>query len=260
MYMRLFHLKARSDNIDDITRSFYDAIVISELQKIDGCLFAGLLKSNSDPREGISLTLWDTMQHAETYEKSGLFEKLIEQAKPFLAESTEWKVKLSEDLELEYEAEEDELDLEHYNVTVHERVKDDLFKQHSKMYIRIVSHILQKEKIEEFRDIFSEKVIPVLQKTQGCRYAYLIESIHQENEVISLSIWDSKEDAEAYEKSGQFDKLINELRPTFSQFYQWKMALEKSSTQKASTSDDLKVTNYQVVTGKNLRRDFPNHR
>jgi len=128
------------------------------------------------------------------------------------------------------------------------------------MYIRIVSHILQKDKINEFRDIFVEQIIPALQETKGCRYSYLIESMHQENEVISLSIWDSKEDALAYEKSGAFEKLINKLRPTFSQFYQWKMELDKDPANKVSTTDDLKVTHYHVVTGKNLRNSFPDNR
>jgi len=259
MFMRLFHLKTRSEKVGTL-KSFYDAIVISELQKIDGCLFAGLLLNNTDITEAISLTLWDTQQHAEEYEASGLFEKLLNQAKPFLVESTEWKIQLSEDLELEYKPGDEDLNLEHFNVTVNERVKEDLFNQHSKMYIRIVSHILQKDKIEEFRDIFTDQIISGLQSTKGCRYSYLIESMHQDNEVISLSIWDSKEDAINYEKSGAFDNLVNKLRPTFSQFYQWKMELDKDSAKKVSTSDDLKVTHYRVVTGKNLRNSFPENR
>ena len=259
MFMRLFHLKTKSEKVD-VLKSFYDAIVIPELHKINGCLFAGLLLNNTDVSEGISLTLWDTQQHAEDYEKSGLFEKLLDQAKPFLSQSTEWKVQLSEDLELEYKEEEEEPDLEHFNVTVNERVKEDLFKQHSKMYIRIVSHILQKDKIEEFRDLFIDQIIPELRNTKGCRYSYLIESMHHDNEVISLSIWDSKEDALAYEKSGAFESLINVLRPTFSQFYQWKMALDNDPGKIVSTSDDLKVSHYCVVTGKNLRNSFPENR
>jgi heme-degrading monooxygenase HmoA len=257
--MRLFHLKTKSEKIG-VLKSFYDAIVIPELQKIEGCLFAGLLINNTDISEGISLTLWDTHQHAEEYEASGLFKKLLDQARPFLEQSTEWKVQLSEDLELEYKSEDEEPDLEHFNVTVNERVKDDLFHEHSKMYIRIVSHILQKDKIEEFRDLFTDQIIPKLQKTKGCRYCYLIESMHQENEVISLSIWDSKADAIAYEESGTFENLINILRPTFSQFYQWKMALHNDPAKKVSTTDDLKVTHYCVVTGKNLRNSYPENR
>jgi len=259
MFMRLFHLKTVSEKVG-VLKSFYDAIVIPELQKIDGCLFAGLLLNNKDITEGISLTLWDTRQHAEDYEGSGLFEKLLNQAKPFLAESTEWKIQLSEDLEVEYKPGDYEPELKHFNVTVHERVKDDLFAQHSKMYIRIVSHILQKDKINEFRDIFVDKILPALQETKGCRYSYLIESMQQENEVISLSIWDTKEDALEYERSGKFDKLINFLRPTFSQFYQWKLTLGKDPAQKVSTTDDLKVSHYHVVTGKNLRNTFPENR
>ena len=84
--------------------------------------------------------------------------------------------------------------------------------------------------------------------------------MHHDNEVISLSIWDSKEEAIAYEDSGAFDDLINILRPTFSQFYQWKMALDRDPAKKVSTTDDLTVTHYRVVTGKNLRNSFPENR
>jgi len=259
--MRLVHLKAKSEKVG-VLKSFYDAIIIPELEKIEGALFAGLLLNNTDVTEGISLTLWESKQHAEEYEGSGLFEKFVDQAKPFLAESTEWKIQLSEDLELEYKQGDDKpnLELKHFNVTVHERVKDDLFGQHSKMYIRIVSHILQKDKVDEFREIFVDQIIPALQETKGCRYSYLIESMHQENEVISLSIWDNKDDALVYEDSGAFEKLINKLRPTFSQFYQWKMELDKDPANKVSTTDDLTVTHYQVVTGKNLRNSYPENR
>ena len=252
MFMRLFHLKLKSGKIE-VMKSFYDSTVIPELQKIDGCLFAGLLLNNTDLTEGISLTLWDTREHAEKYEDSGLFNKLLEQAQPFLTESAEWKVQLSEDLELEYKPENEEPELKYFNVSMHKGVKEEHFKKEPKMYIRIVSHILQKDKIKEFRDIFVDQIIPVLQETKGCRYSYLIESMQQENEVISLSIWDSKEDVLAYEESGMFDHLVNMLKPTFSQFCQWKMALEK----KASTTEDLTVAHYHIVAGKNLHHSYP---
>ena len=122
------------------------------------------------------------------------------------------------------------------------------------------SHILQKNKITEFRDIYQDSIIPALRDTEGCCYAYLIESMRQDNEVISVTIWDKKENAQNYEKSGKFDELVNKLRPTFSQFYQWKMALDDNTENKVRTSDDLKIKDYQVVTGKNLRRTFPDHR
>ena len=259
MYMRLLKIQVKSDKTD-ILRSFYDAIVINELQKIEGCLFASLLQRNNKSNEWISLTLWDSKDNADAYQKSGLYKRLLDQAKPFLEESSEWKVQLSENLELEYLPDEEEPDLEQFTVTVHERTKQGLFKQHSKMYVRIVSHILQKNKITEFRDIYQDSIIPALRDTEGCCYAYLIESMRQDNEVISVTIWDKKENAQNYEKSGKFDELVNKLRPTFSQFYQWKMALDVNTENKVRTSDDLKIKDYQVVTGKNLRRTFPDHR
>jgi heme-degrading monooxygenase HmoA len=259
MFMRLLNLNAKSDDVE-VLRSFYDSVIIGELQKIEGCLFAGLLQSNQDATEIVSLTLWDSRDHADAYEKSGTFKKLLDQAAFLLSGFSEWKVQLSEDLELEYSQDEDEPELEQFNVTVHERTKQKMFSKHSKMYVRIVSHILQKDKITDFRDIYMEEILPVLRETDGCQYAYLIEGMNNANEVISLTIWDSQRDAQNYEKSGLFLELVNKLRPTFSQFYQWKMTLDKNSEKKVSTSDDLKVSDYQVVTGRNLRKSFPEHR
>ncbi|TFH01982.1 MAG: hypothetical protein E4H13_03410 [Calditrichales bacterium] len=259
MFMRLLYLRRNIAEID-VLRSFYDAIVIPELQKLEGCLFAGLLQSGEDEKEGISLTLWDTKTHAENYETSGLFKKLLKQASPFLDKSSEWKVQLSEDLELEFAQKDDEPELGEYEVTMHERVKSTLFEKHSKMYVRIVSHILQKDKLSEFREIYSERIIPQLRSTKGCQFSYLIESLHKGNEVVSISIWDSKKDADEFERSGLFNELVNELRPTFSQFFQWKMALESRSGDKVQTNEDVKISDYKVVTGKNLRRNAPENR
>jgi len=189
-----------------------------------------------------------------------LFKKLLEQAAPFLDQTSEWKVQLSEDLELEYAQKDEEPELGEYEVTMHERVKSTLFEKHSKMYVRIVSHILQKDKLDQFRDIYSERIIPQLRSTKGCQFSYLIESLHKENEVVSISIWDSKKDADNFERSGLFNELVNELRPTFSQFFQWKMALESKSGDKVKTNEDVMIADYKVVTGKNLRRSAPENR
>ena len=49
------------------------------------------------------MTLWDSQSHADAYEKSGLFRELLEEAKPFLSSSSEWKIQLTEDFSLDYQ-------------------------------------------------------------------------------------------------------------------------------------------------------------
>ncbi|MFQ5584099.1 MAG: antibiotic biosynthesis monooxygenase family protein, partial [Calditrichia bacterium] len=122
--------------------------------------------------------------------------------------------------------------------------------QDSPMYVRIVSAKIQPGKMEEFRNLYSTEIIPALRETPGCRYAFLTENLQEENEIISVTIWDSKEDAQYYEESGRFEELTKKVAHTLSSLYQWKMALQKKTGERVKTSDDLKVTHYNVVTGK----------
>ena len=55
MFMRLVHIKAKSEKVG-VLKSFYDAIVIPELEKIEGALFAGLLINNTDIT--VKIHLW----------------------------------------------------------------------------------------------------------------------------------------------------------------------------------------------------------
>jgi heme-degrading monooxygenase HmoA len=90
----------------------------------------------------------------------------------------------------------------------------------------------------------------LLRNVQGCRYAFLTEGVEERNEVISLTIWDSKEAADIYEASGLFKKLTRKVQHTFSELYQWKMAAERRSSVQVTTTEDLNVKGYHVVSGK----------
>jgi len=252
MYMRFLQLKSKSANIEVLT-SFYNSIAIPQLQKIPGCLFAGLVQSSTESNELISMTIWDTQENADGYEKSGVYQKLVEQMKPFLAESTEWKIQLSENLKLEYLPVPEEPVLKEYTIAAQSDFKQSNTKQSSRMYVRIVSSKIQKGKTEEFKRIYRDEIIPVLKTIKGCRYAYLSESLHEGYESLSITIWDSKEDAENYEKSGRFGEMIDKVKHTFSQFYRWKMALEKNTGGQIKTSEDLNVNKYRLVSGKSFK-------
>ena len=123
----------------------------------------------------------------------------------------------------------------------------------SRLYVRIVSLAIQEGKEEEFKRIYSEEIIPALLSTKGCKYAYLTQSVQDKDGFISVTIWDSKYDADIYESSGKFDSLVEKVSHTFSQFYRWKMALEKDYDANIKTSEDMKVEKYNLVTGKGFK-------
>ena len=101
-----------------------------------------------------------------------------------------------------------------------------------------------------FQQIFSKEIVPVLQRTSGCRYIYLTESMQEDDEVVSITVWDSKHDADVYEQSGLFEDLVQKVKHTFSHVYQWKMQLEKKNPGKIKTSEDMKIEYYGLVSGR----------
>ena len=67
--MRLVQAKYKPDSLSKI-RQIYNESIIPRLQTMPGCLCVCLIKSELQTDEGISLTLWDSKEQAEDYEKS----------------------------------------------------------------------------------------------------------------------------------------------------------------------------------------------
>ncbi len=251
MFMRFLQLKLKPENIKYF-KIFYETDVIGELRNAPGCLFAGLIKSKPEDNEFISLTFWEKQEQAESYESGGSFNTLFVKAKPYLEESAEWKLQLSEDMELQYVPEDEEPVVKKYVVAVQNNDASDFFSKPSDMFVRILSLIIQHDKLDEFKELYSEIIIPELKSIKGCRYVFLTESVSQTNEFISVTIWDSKDDADIYEATGKFQELTNKIKHTFSQLYLWKVSLEKNYGKKITTSEDFKIEQYDIVTGKSF--------
>ena len=250
MFMRFVQLKIDPKNISDF-KEFYEKVVTPELHNTDGCMFAGLIKSEPGDSEFISLTFWQSQEHAEDYEKAG-FEKLAEKTRPFLAESAEWKVQLSDNFELKYEPVEEEPVIKKYSVAVQNDNEDTHLDLPQNMYVRILSIKIEDNKLEEFKRLYSEIIFPSLKETEGCQNVFLIESVNEPDEFISVSIWDSKDAADNYEASDKFRVLTERVSHTFSKLYLWKMFFEKEHGVKIQTSQDFKVEHYDIVTGKSF--------
>jgi heme-degrading monooxygenase HmoA len=251
MFMRLVQVKVKKESSDNLAE-LYAQRIVPELQKTPGCIYASLIRSTSNPDESISLTLWETAHDADVYEQSGAFQRLIAEAQPYFSDSSEWKIQLSKDLTLEYTPVSEEPIIRSYTETTPSADRLSLTET-SRLYIRILSVKLQPGKTEEFAKIYQSEILPVLRSVQGCRYAFLTEGVEERNEVISLTIWDSKEAAEVYEASGLFKKLTRKVQHTFSELYQWKMAAERRSSVQVMTTEDLNVRGYHVVSGKTFQ-------
>jgi heme-degrading monooxygenase HmoA len=260
MFMRLLQVRVNPDKIFDLERT-YERIVLPELQKVRGCLYAGLVQSLEDKSDGMSLTMWESQGDAAAYEKSGKYEELVNATRSYFSDSSEWTMQLTANLELEYRPVTSEPIVKAYDADLPQGGQQGLDpKRTGNMYLRIVSMRINPEKIQEFIGIYKQEIIPALRKVDGCHDAYLAESLRERNEVLSITIWDSLQHARAYEITGEFDKLKAKLQHTFSNLSLWKIGLDETlangtqgKAKKAVTSDDVAVRTYNVVVAKAFR-------
>ncbi|MGA7838909.1 MAG: antibiotic biosynthesis monooxygenase [Ignavibacteriaceae bacterium] len=252
MFMRILQLNLNPDYISDF-KKFYEDTVEPRLQNVDGCLFASLIKTKPDQDEYISLTFWKTQQQAENYEHGEVFENLTELAQPYLYQSgDEWKIQLSENMEIQYTQDEEEPTIKKYNVEVQNGKDDNIVKDSDKMFLRIVSLKIQEHHLDEFKKLYADVVIPSFRKAKGCRNAFLTQSVNEENDFISVSVWENKDLAVAHESGNEYKEMIDKVKHTFSHFYLWRMSLEHGHNRTVKSTDEMKVEHYDVVTGKSF--------
>lgn len=252
MYLRLVHSGIDPTSISQFKEA-YKTKVIPRLEKVPGCLYVGLILIEPQHDEAFSMTLWDSREHLEAFEQSGVYRENLEDARPYLSGSSEQRIQLSEDMKLEYVTVHEEPTVKSYKTLAQ---TDAAFPEHEKSYLanlRLLTVKIQPGKMEECRRIYIEEIIPVLKTVKGCRYAFLMEGLEERNEAISITFWNSRRDIDEYEQSGLFEQLNNKLKHTYTGLYRWKMAVDEESNKRAVTSDDLTIQYYSIIVEKSFQ-------
>ncbi len=250
MFMRLVQLKVRPHSISQM-KSSYEKEIVPELEKVDGCRFASLAQNATQPDEFISLTLWESPDAADRYVRDGTYARLLDKVTAYFATATEWKVQLTADQTLEYVETVEEPEVKAYHVSSIPQLSPPAENPET-LYVRVLSLRFKSGKMDEFKRIYQSKILPLLQITKGCRYACLTENANDEDEAISMTIWNSKSDADEYELNGTFFSLLHDVGYLLSELYQWKMALGREPGRKTVSSEDLSVKGFSVVTGRSF--------
>jgi heme-degrading monooxygenase HmoA len=250
MFMRFVNLKVKEGRMNDFAR-FYEERTIPALQATEGCLYASLLRPRGDDVECVSMTMWRSREDVDAYEKSGLYDELLDEMDDMMAEIVEWKVHSSGDLKKEHQLLQDP-DVEAYPVEVAAmgEVVDAVGPQD--FFVRLVSARIQTGKFEALKERFDQEIKPALMATRGCRAVFLVESTKTQERALSVTIWESEEDAIRYELSGGFDEMTAKVSEFFSGLYQWRLSLGASGDRKSISGKDLDVKSFQVVTGRRL--------
>lgn len=80
------------------------------------------------------------------------------------------------------------------------------------MFVRMTFIKMDPADVQAARVMYdSDEVSGVIRKQKGYRFHYLLDSVDQPGEGVSLTAWDSREDAEAYERSGTYEELVGKF-------------------------------------------------
>lgn len=247
MFMRFVQINIKPDSAQSFER-FYNFRTAPALREVEGCLFAHLIQNDKAESDFISFTVWESNEAAEKFETGGYYEELLGEVDPFMEDSTEWKIRLNEDMTLDYTPVKEQPTVKGMPVVAGTMAADPTKKIGEDPYVRILSFKVDPKNAAEFRRLYDDVTTPQILEVEGCRAAFLIGT-GDGSGTVSVTIWDSKEFADAYEKTGKFDELFGILRPLLSSLFQWKMTLDPRHQARTHSSDDISVDGYHTVHG-----------
>ena len=71
--------------------------------------------------------------------------------------------------------------------------------------------------MQELRDLYNKEVVSAHKGHKGIRFVHLLESLDNKDEGISLTAWDTRADLEAYEKSGEYERLVAKFKNMYAE-------------------------------------------
>lgn len=84
------------------------------------------------------------------------------------------------------------------------------------MWVRLTFTKVDPSKLEEARAFYNgEEVSGVIRKQKGYQFNYLLESVDNPGDAISISAWDSQADGEVYEQSGTYAEIVGKFKQWF---------------------------------------------
>ncbi len=243
MFLRMVSMGVQAEHTEMFAKA-YDENVISALRVQPGCSFASLLQNVHDHKDCISLTIWETKAETDEYEKSGLFKKLVESLRTFYEASDEFELKLTDDLSIEYTPVQKDPTLKQFNDE--DTQKEYIQKFNATPYaVKIITLTVQHDKIEEFEEIFSSKVIPKFKEQKGFIHIILLR---KNNEFNIISFWDETIDLDAAPGGQALSTLTRSIFNLLPSSVQWQVS-HKASRSSFATTEEISASVYRCLTG-----------
>jgi len=84
------------------------------------------------------------------------------------------------------------------------------------MFVRLTYLNFLPGKLEEAKRIYNNDLVPIVKQQKGNLDCKMLEPTDTSDDYISMTVWDSKEDADAYHASGVYKQLVDRVRHTYS--------------------------------------------
>lgn len=75
------------------------------------------------------------------------------------------------------------------------------------MYVRMTFFTVKDGNMDALRDMYNKDVISAHKSHKGIRFVHLLECLDNRDDGISITVWDTKADLDAYETSGDYERL-----------------------------------------------------
>lgn len=83
------------------------------------------------------------------------------------------------------------------------------------MYARLTFIEIDPKNGKELSEIYNTEIVSAVREFKGLQDVYLLEPADGSGEVISITTWKSKADADEYENSGTYRKLVDKLKDKY---------------------------------------------
>ena len=68
---------------------------------------------------------------------------------------------------------------------------------------------------EEYERVYREEILPASQDVPGLRYRELLRGVEDPDEGMSLTLWDGREDLDAYEQGPLYRRFLERVTPFY---------------------------------------------
>ena len=84
------------------------------------------------------------------------------------------------------------------------------------MYVRLTYLNFLPGKAEEAKKIYNAELVPVVKKQKGNLDCRMLEPLDKADDYVSMTVWETKEDADNYHSSGVYRQLVDRVRNLYS--------------------------------------------